>query len=306
MRRDIDLHLTDEELLSLIDGELRPQRTAHATMHVETCAACQARRDQIGRVMGLIAGAYRQDVATVEIVRARQTLHISLTETRRRLDHSWRRVLVCMQAATPAWCLLAVIALGLLVVSGPTRSTSLFPHFAAAETGALPIASLTPGATLPLGTAELCSNQRGPRQHRLPSSMREDVLRRYGMEHLDSADYELDFLITPELGGAPDPANLWPERYRQPVWNAHVKDQLEDLLPRLVCTGRLRLDVAQRDIATDWIAAYRKYFDTPAPLTATVSPPRDYGAEIVFEDGGQSLLALAVLRPPSTLRNITD
>ena len=35
----------------------------------------------------------------------------------------------------------------------------------------------------------------------------------------------------------------------------------------MVCGGELDLSTAQRDIATDWIAAYKKYFHTNRPLT---------------------------------------
>jgi hypothetical protein len=81
-----------------------------------------------------------------------------------------------------------------------------------------------------------------------------------------SHEYELDYLITPELGGSADRENLWPERYTSRTWNARVKDELEEMLPRLVCTGNVSLAAAQRDIATDWIAAYKKYFRTERPL----------------------------------------
>ena len=50
------------------------------------------------------------------------------------------------------------------------------------------------------------------------------------------------------------------------VWNARVKDALEDRLHDLVCDGRLDLATAQRDISSDWIAAYKKYFETDEPL----------------------------------------
>ena len=88
------------------------------------------------------------------------------------------------------------------------------------------------------------------------------------MENVPTDEYELDYLITPELGGAPDARNLWPQRYGSRVWNAHVKDDLERLLPRMVCNQEIRLETAQREIARDWIAAYRKYFKTDAPLQA--------------------------------------
>jgi hypothetical protein len=34
----------------------------------------------------------------------------------------------------------------------------------------------------------------------------------------------------------------------------------------MVCGGQLDLSTAQRDISTDWIAAYKKYFHTDRPL----------------------------------------
>jgi hypothetical protein len=47
-------------------------------------------------------------------------------------------------------------------------------------------------------------------------------------------------------------------------WGADRKDELEWVLNRLVCAGRLPLHEAQRAIATDWIAAYRRYVGSAA------------------------------------------
>ena len=135
----------------------------------------------------------------------------------------------------------------------------------AAERDALPLASLTPGATWNVSVDELCAGG-GREQRPIAAPVRDAVLRGYGMEHVTPDEYELDYLITPELGGAPHVQNLWPQRYGSRVWNAHVKDQLERLLPQLVCDGSVLLQTAQRDIAADWIAAYRKYFRTDEPL----------------------------------------
>ncbi len=48
---------------------------------------------------------------------------------------------------------------------------------------------------------------------------------------------------------------------RQPQngWTAKRRNQLEDVLHRLVCEGELSLYVAQRAIALDWTAAYVRY-----------------------------------------------
>ena len=67
--------------------------------------------------------------------------------------------------------------------------------------------------------------------------------------------YEYDHLVSLELGGAPNDArNLWPE----PGASPNPKDALEDRLHALVCERRLSLAVAQREIASDWVAAYRR------------------------------------------------
>jgi hypothetical protein len=70
-------------------------------------------------------------------------------------------------------------------------------------------------------------------------------------------DYEYDHLVSLELGGAAnDPRNLWPEPGRSP----NPKDRLENRLHELVCAGQLRLSAAQRQIAANWVAAYRRLF----------------------------------------------
>ena len=51
------------------------------------------------------------------------------------------------------------------------------------------------------------------------------------------------------------------------MWNARVKDELEELLPVLVCRGQVDLATAQRDIAVNWIAAYKRYFHTDRPVS---------------------------------------
>jgi hypothetical protein len=45
-----------------------------------------------------------------------------------------------------------------------------------------------------------------------------------------------------------------------------VKDQLEDYLHESVCRGTISLANAQKDVANDWISAYKKYFHTEQPV----------------------------------------
>jgi hypothetical protein len=89
-----------------------------------------------------------------------------------------------------------------------------------------------------------------------------------------SNQYQIDYLINPQLGGTNDVRNLWPQPYASTVWNAYVKDALEDRLHEMVCKQQIDLASAQNAIATDWISAYKKYFHTSEPiedsLTASV------------------------------------
>lgn len=69
--------------------------------------------------------------------------------------------------------------------------------------------------------------------------------------------HEYDHLIPLELGGAPnDTRNLWPE----PGGSPNPKDRLEDRLRREVCARRVSLAAARREIARDWVTAYRRTF----------------------------------------------
>jgi len=70
---------------------------------------------------------------------------------------------------------------------------------------------------------------------------------------------EIDHIVSLELGGSNDPANLFPERENaHPGY--HVKDKLENAAHAWVCQGRIDLRVAQRRIATNWEALYKLVF----------------------------------------------
>ena len=96
--------------------------------------------------------------------------------------------------------------------------------------------------------------------------MREKVLEEYGVAGRRTQDYELDYLISPQLGGTEDISNLWPQPAASTEWNMRAKDALENRLHQLVCRGNVSLATAQRDLATDWISAYKKYFHTTQPV----------------------------------------
>ncbi|HYI95753.1 MAG TPA: HNH endonuclease [Bryobacteraceae bacterium] len=160
--------------------------------------------------------------------------------------------------------LATVAALVIVIVFAIPRALEVRQH--SVKNQIVPDPSLTPGATLPVTRNEVCSETSIETVRIVPASVARQVFASYGIHEPKPRAYELDYLITPALGGGDNIRNFWPQPYGAPVWNAHVKDALEDRLHRLVCSGELDLATAQRDIAQDWTAAYKKYFVTDRPL----------------------------------------
>jgi hypothetical protein len=146
------------------------------------------------------------------------------------------------------------------------------------EPEVVPNRSLTPGAIRQVAVRDVCVTAHEELVKAVPEALRQRVFQEYGIATADANNYEVDYLITPGLGGADDIRNLWPEPNASPVWNSRVKDALEERLHQLVCSGKLDLLTAQREIATDWIAAYRKYFSTDKPLPLGSDRVRFFGA----------------------------
>jgi hypothetical protein len=130
----------------------------------------------------------------------------------------------------------------------------------------LPDPKLTPGATLPVTTDDICVPGYTRVVRDVPSAVKRQAYAEYGIASHQPGEYEVDHLISLELGGSNSIRNLWPQSYRTEPWNARVKDALENLLHEQVCSGQLDLKTAQREIADNWITAYKKYFHTDRPL----------------------------------------
>ncbi len=145
----------------------------------------------------------------------------------------------------------------------------LFIQPAAAWDGDLPDPRLTPGAAFAVTAGQLCQPGYARSVRHVTAAVKERVFASYGLAGNHTGycggrqGCEIDHLISLELGGTNDARNLWPESYDSQPWNAHLKDHLENTLHRLVCSGRIGLGEAQRMIATDWVAAYRKYVGEP-------------------------------------------
>ncbi|MEO7019031.1 MAG: HNH endonuclease [Ktedonobacteraceae bacterium] len=116
----------------------------------------------------------------------------------------------------------------------------------------------TPGALLPDATKDrICQSGYASSVRNVPTSVKDQVYSSYGIGHHAAGQYEVDHLVSLELGGSNDISNLWPEA-ASPVPGFHQKDKVENYLHDQVCTGAVSLQQAQIEIATNWLDVYNK------------------------------------------------
>lgn len=148
----------------------------------------------------------------------------------------------------------------------------------------LPDPRMTPGDVLEVTAADICIPGYSRKVRDVPQSVKEKAYAEYGITSHAPHEYEVDHLISLELGGSNSLKNLWPESYVTSPYNAHVKDRLENKLHAMVCSGAIDLKTAQRAIASDWITAYRKYVGTDIPPVssgASSTALRPSGGQII-------------------------
>jgi hypothetical protein len=264
-------HIPQEELIRSADGELSPQHAAEVKAHLEACRDCRARMEEVQfTIAGFVRAHHDQfDSQLPPDAGPRALLRARLTEWSLEPRTEWWKRAFPISFAPPR---LAIVCLALMVIAiGAIR----LRHSSQQAVGATAVLSdsqlapnrnLTPGATRQVTMSEVCSTSQEEVVGYVSASLQQRVFQEYGIANASPQDYEVDYLIAPQLGGIDDIRNLWPQPYGTGVWNAQVKDALEERLHEMVCSGKVDLSTAQHDIATDWIAAYKKYFHTDRPL----------------------------------------
>ena len=129
--------------------------------------------------------------------------------------------------------------------------------------GALPDRACSPGAVfVGVSLATICTPGYSARVRSVGTAERGSIFREYGLPFRSyGRAYEVDHIVSLELGGSNAAANLYPEA-AAPEPGYHEKDRLENRLHRLVCAGQLTLGSVQRAIAVDWVALYAKVYGT--------------------------------------------
>ncbi|MEX2263937.1 MAG: hypothetical protein WD696_18425 [Bryobacteraceae bacterium] len=271
--RHEESHVSDQDLLRAADGELSTRKIAEIQKHLAACWTCRARRGELeGAIARFVETHHRKlDSLLPPPDGARALLKVRMEELSAvSPPGSWRRLFSPVGDGLLVKLACAVLLFtGLLIfVLHPRWLTDEPPTPAAFEEArAIPDPRLTPGAALPVTKDDICAAGAVHTVRVVPEPVARRVFAAYGIHQPQPRAYELDYLITPALGGRDNIRNFWPQPYRTTVWNAHIKDALEDHLHRLVCAGDLDLATAQRDISQNWIAAYKKYFRTGEPLS---------------------------------------
>ena len=138
----------------------------------------------------------------------------------------------------------------------------------------VPDSAKTPGAALEVTAADICVPGYSKKVRSVPIAVKRQVYSSYGIRRHEPGEYEVDHLISLELGGSNSIRNLWPQSFRTSPWNARVKDALENELHRRVCAGTLDLAAAQQMIARNWVIGYRIYVNANTPTNQPATRTR--------------------------------
>lgn len=189
-----------------------------------------------------------------------EVIHISWGSLRSVVLNGIRRFFT-VSIPKAMWRKMRVIAFCLILsfkLAGPVPAQDEHPY--------LPNPKLTPGEALDVTKDDLCKPEKKDLEDKVPVAVKRQVFDRYSLG-ANAVGLNVDHLIPISLGGSNSIKNLWP----QPLsgeWSYHRKNRLEHRLHKMVCTGDLDLKTAQREIATNWVSAYKKYIGEPGQ-----SPP---------------------------------
>ena len=117
----------------------------------------------------------------------------------------------------------------------------------------LPDPACSPGAVLTTDIKTICKVGYTKTVRNVSTTTKKKVFQEYDIPYSQHSNYEVDHIISLEIGGSNDISNLYPESYK--IQNgARVKDTFENYLHKQVCAGKLSITDAQYQISTDWLS----------------------------------------------------
>ncbi|QEE28652.1 hypothetical protein FTW19_11960 [Terriglobus albidus] len=246
-----NVHLSREDLLLLQDGELTAAEAAAAERHLSDCEVCRALKLRTEQTFAAALAAIAAETSKLPDYR-RNVLQHRMVSARRR---PWT-----IGFATAAAGLLVAAGLG---ISLHRNHQAIVPYL---EDRPVPNPQLTPGAVRVMALGEVCGEKDDDLDPAVPAATEQVVFAEYHVpQQQRGKEFQVDYLISPQLGGTAEIRNLWPQPYST-MWNAQAKDMLERRLHGMVCSGTMTLEQAQQELAGDWIESYKREFKTQAPL----------------------------------------
>jgi hypothetical protein len=261
MMQENSCHIGRLEALRFIDGEMSSAEMTRVELHIHQCEECRHLMSEINDSSIQLKQLLAKTEQRLDQEEANHLLNARLSGAQQissSLLGNRRHVLQLAAAG-----IVVVLAL-----AGIGRWTGFRDLLHKSDIAMLPDKGLTPGAVRQVALQELCAVRNDDDlDPAVPSSIQKKVFYEYGVStERQGKDFQVDYLINPQLGGTDDIHNLWPQPYHSTQWNADAKDALERHLHRMVCKGEVDLAEAQRDISTNWIVAYQKYFHTTKPV----------------------------------------
>jgi Putative zinc-finger len=257
---DRSQHLSDEVILQFIDHEVSARLSERIKEHLAICSGCRNRHLSLTSTSRTLVEIFKS-----ESFEPSSSAAASRAQLRSRLaQRGPHPAALPIPAAAPhfrtwAVALMTVMMLG-IVFYGLRYTREGREAVTLSGEAITPNRSLTPGAVRPVTLSEICSVDDGDLDPRVSSTTERAVMQEYGLSSgTITRNYQIDYLVNPQLGGTGDIRNLWPEPYSSGKWNAQAKDELERQLHKMVCARTVDLTLAQREIETNWIAAYKKY-----------------------------------------------
>jgi hypothetical protein len=113
----------------------------------------------------------------------------------------------------------------------------------------LPDSACTPGDILSTSTAVICKFKYATSVRNVSSELKREVLAEYGIPSNKRYLYQIDHLISLNLGGSNNISNLFPETLAM----EKIKSEFEESLYIEVCSGKMNVEVAQKQISTNWV-----------------------------------------------------
>jgi len=84
---------------------------------------------------------------------------------------------------------------------------------AAADSPLVPDPAKTPGDVLTTDTDTICAKGYTSIVRDVPEALKNQIYRSYGILERKAGEYEIDHLVSLELGGSNSARNLWPQSY---------------------------------------------------------------------------------------------